>query len=599
MSSVKKERQARVSHTKRLESNLADFFREAWAVLEPGRQLHWSWHYDLLCEYLGLIRARRFRDTFPDTLGLIINVPPRTAKSSLVTVCFPVWCWIRQAQMRFSCYSYSMDLSTEHSVKRRRLIQSAWFQEKWGHLFQLTGDQNLKTHFDNDRTGQMIATSVGGTATGKGGDCLILDDPLNPEQAASDTERKNANDWIDNTLRSRMNDMSSDVLVLVMQRLHEIDPTGYLLSQNPGKFIHLSVPLEEEGVKTPEGLMPKQYVFPLSGRVVSRPAGDILMPAKFPLAAIEALKVLRLVWAGQFQQRPAPLEGNLIKRADVRYYGGIDPETGLSDRELPEKFDLILISVDAAFKDEKTSDYVAILAVGLKGPDRFELELVNKHLDADATEKETNDMRKRWRASVALIEDKANGSAVIKRLKQKVPGIIAVNPEGGKISRFFAAAPEWQAGNWYVPRNAAWAEPHVVSLITFPNARYDDDADAMSQASIYLQSHGYGLFAIWREQAEVNQAEQQVAKTSASLASAQKRDEGGFNEAVKRVQQAPATRGFAVSVKQDDACPICGNASPSRYGDGANRCGTCGNAWTTPGIRPAVYSSRERTVVAR
>lgn len=554
-----------------------------------------------MAEYLQLVRERKFKQQFPESLGIIFNVPPRTAKSTFITVCFPVWCWLSRPEMRFSCYSYSGELSTEHNLKRRKLIQSSWFQEKWSDRFRLSGDQNLKTHFDNDKTGQMIATSVGGTATGKGGDVLIPDDPLNPDQAASDTERKNANDWIDNTLRSRMNDMANDVIVIVMQRLHEMDCTGYLLKQNPGKFIHVSIPLEEEGVKTPAGLQAKLYEFPVSGRVEARQPGEILMPDKFPASAVEALKVLRLVWAGQFQQRPAPLEGNMIKRKDIKFYGGIDPETGLQDPDRPEQFDMTVVSVDAAFKDEKTSDYVAILAIGVKGPHRFELELVNQHLDADATEKETNAMRLRWRASVCLIEDKANGSAIIKRMKQKVPGIIAVNPEGGKLSRFMASAPEWQAGNWWLPRNASWTEPHITSLITFPNAANDDDCDAMTQASIYLQSHGYGLFELWRAQAEAIKSGMATdGNTARSLAEAQKRDEGDlFGEGKRRAQQATPSNGHATNVKQDDRCPTCGNAYPARYGDGKNHCAVCNEDWTTPGFMIAQRDSSVREVVAR
>lgn len=592
----KKNRAARKA-VQLLEDSLVEFFKAAWDVLEPGRTLHWSWHYEQLAEYLTLIRDRKFKTTFNDSLGLIINVPPRTAKSTFVTVCFPVWCWIKRAEMRFSCYSYSMDLSTEHSLKRRKLIQSDWFQSRWGHLFQLAGDQNLKTHFDNDKTGQMISTSVGGTATGKGGDALILDDPLNPDQAASDVERKSTNDWVDNTLRSRMNDMANDVIVVVMQRLHEVDTTGYLLMQNPGRFIHVSIPLEEEGVKTPDGLCAKQYDFPVSGKTVWRRPGDILMPDKFPPAAIEALKVLRLVWAGQFQQRPAPLEGNMIKRADFKYYGGIDPETGLADPPLPDRFEFSLVSVDAAFKDEDSSDYVAIFAAGIKGPNRYALELVLKHLDADATEKEANAMRLRHRASTCLIEDKANGSSIIKRMKQKVPGIIAVNPEGGKMSRMYATSPEFQAGNWYYPRNAAWVEPHIVSMITFPNAKNDDDVDSVTQASVWLQSHGYGLFEMWREQAEAN-ANQPDVPRSRSLAAAQKRDEGDkFGDEVRRTKQTVKEQGLGA--KQDDPCPGCGNKYPSRYGDGANHCGVCQESWTTPNFLVAEYHSSQREVVAR
>lgn len=185
----------------------------------------------MICEYLWLIREGKFKQQFGDALGLIINVPPRTAKSTLVTVAFQVWCWLKHPERRFMCASYSGALAIEHSVKRRDLILSEWFENHFGSRFRLKSDANQKMSFDNDRTGQMIATSVGGTATGKGGDVLIIDDPIDPEQAASDVERTKANTWIDTTVRTRRNNPASDVMIMVMQRLHELDPTGYVMQR--------------------------------------------------------------------------------------------------------------------------------------------------------------------------------------------------------------------------------------------------------------------------------------------------------------------------------------------------------------------------------
>jgi predicted phage terminase large subunit-like protein len=210
------------------------------------------------------------------------------------------------------------------------------------------------------------------------------------------------------------------------------------------------------------------------------------MPARFPSATVEQLRSRRLVFAGQYQQRPAPVEGNLIKRSEVRYYGGIDPRTGVPDERLPERFDRKLISVDCAFKDLATSDYVAIGVIGVSGRKRFVLNLINKHLDAAATEAEIRRQRDAYYPiSAVLVEDKANGPAVIQRLKVNVPGVIEINPQGGKTARMFAAAPEWQGGDWFLDRNAAWTEPFVEQITTFP-AGYDDMADMMSQAACWL-----------------------------------------------------------------------------------------------------------------
>jgi len=211
------------------------------------------------------------------------------------------------------------------------------------------------------------------------------------------------------------------------------------------------------------------------------------MPRRFTETAVEELKRHRLRWAGQYQQRPSPMGGNMIKRKEVRYYGGIDPMTGQPDEKLPTSFDMKIISVDAAFKDLATSDYVAIGVIGVKGRKRYVLNVVNQHLDAAATEAEIRRQRDVHRpVSAVLVEDKANGPAVVQRLKTNLPGVVAINPQGGKIARMFAAAPEWQAGDWFLDRNAAWTEPLVEQLITFPNAAHDDMADMMTQAAAWL-----------------------------------------------------------------------------------------------------------------
>src|ERR1044072_2337673 len=197
-----------------LENDLGAFFREVWKVLEPGRKLYWSWHYDLAAEYLWLVREGKFAEMFPDSAGLILNCPPRTAKSTFFSVAFPVWCWLKKPEWRFIAGSYWMDLSIEPSTKRRDLILSPWFQERWGEKVKIKFGRNEKGQFDNEATGSMIATSVGGTAIGKGGDTLILDDPINAEQALSDIERKHANDWIDNTVRSRLNDPGAGLILM-------------------------------------------------------------------------------------------------------------------------------------------------------------------------------------------------------------------------------------------------------------------------------------------------------------------------------------------------------------------------------------------------
>lgn len=530
----------------RLSGSLAEFFRAAWSFLEPGHELTWSWHYDLLCEYLTLVEQKKLR-------RLIINVPPRTGKSTLVTKCFPVWAWTRNPTLAFLVASYSKDLSTDHSVNRRNLITSNWFQSLWRDTFKLSSDRNLTTQFTNDKMGTMIATSTGSGAEGKGGDIAILDDPMSGEQSLSDAERSTCNRWISNTLKQRLNNPATAPIVLIMQRLHELDTTGFVEEQDPGVWVKIKIPLiaEED----------ERWEFPISGRIVERKRGDVLQPERYTPEVVQEKKRSRLVFAGYYQQRPAPLEGNLIKRSEVRYYGGKDTMTGFADPDIPEKFDLVIVSADCAFKDLDTSDFVAIIDVGCVGPDRYVLNVVNEHLDVDATEiairgRLQANLAAGRRVSAVLVEDKANGPAVISRLKKKISGVVEVEPEGGKIARFFAAAPEWQSGNWHVDRTAAWCELFIQQLTNFPLAAHDDMCDAMSQASIWLQAGEYALGLV------------DYFKT------------GMAKKAAEAAEQEAAPKGLQSALPSNGAahpCPACGFDTTSVIAGNQRRCMQCGH----------------------
>jgi len=317
------------------ESSLSDFVRGAWPVLEPATELQWNWHLDLLCDYLEQVRSGsgKFK-------RLIINVPPRTMKSTLVTVCWPVWWWATEPATRFMMVSYADELAVDHSVFRRNLIQSGWYQERWGDAFKLAKDQNLKTLYENSSRGRMMATSIFGTATGKGADVLIVDDPQNPKKAFSDAERETVNKNFDATFRTRLNNPAKGVIVVVMQRLHERDLTGHLLAKEPGVWEQVSLPAIAESDER----------WPASKVSFRRKTGELLWDERLSSPVLEQLKVAMGSWAfaGQYQQSPSPLEGGTVKYDWLKFY-----------RELPARFDHVLQRWDCSFKESRDADYVA------------------------------------------------------------------------------------------------------------------------------------------------------------------------------------------------------------------------------------------------
>lgn len=165
------------------ERNLSDFIRQAWPIIEPGTTYIHNWHIDLISEYMEAINAGQIT-------RLVINMPPRHMKSLHITVCYPAWTWVRHPEKRFIKVSYSDSLSRKQNVLARDIIMSPWYQQNWGGKFNLKADVNRQNEFKNDHQGMMFSTSVGGALTGEGGDVIILDDPQNPLQANSETERE-------------------------------------------------------------------------------------------------------------------------------------------------------------------------------------------------------------------------------------------------------------------------------------------------------------------------------------------------------------------------------------------------------------------------
>jgi predicted phage terminase large subunit-like protein len=464
----------------KLLSDFAAFAQRAWREIEP-KELQWNWHHQLIAEYLMLAHQR-------EELRLIFCMPPRELKSRLVSVLWPAWCWAKDPGLSFILTSYSDSLSEELSVTRRNLLQSRWFQETFPNTVRFSPDQNRREQYGNLRGGMMIATSTEGTLTGKGGDFLVVDDLLSPQQSYSDLERQNANRFFDSTLRSRLNEPVRGGIVIVCQRLHEADLPGHLTESEPGVWTMVNLPMVAEA--------DEKILFPISGKVIERKAGDLLHPARFPKSWAEKQQrtIGRLVWSSQYQQRPSPLEGNLVKASDIQFYGGKDWTTGVKDPDLPATFERTIISVDCTFKDKSTSDFVAILVIGVNGSRRYVRHIVNARLSLDGTENEIRAAYVNYApVSAVLVEDKANGSAVISHLTENISGVIAVNPEGGKVSRMMAVSPEFQANNWFFDRTGAWTNRAIDQLCLFPNAKNDDIADAVSQAAIWLQSHSYEL----------------------------------------------------------------------------------------------------------
>lgn len=488
------------------QQSLSAFVRTAWPILEPAAKFISGWHIDVVCEHLEAVTAGEIP-------RLIINQPPRTMKSLSVAVCWPAWEWLTSGHIRWLYASYAESLSIRDSVKTRRLIESRGGR-KDGTLVQrigyrgllsllhaqpwrLTADQNVKTRFDTTETGFRLATSVDGMATGEGGDRIVVDDPLNPKQARSKTKREATNEWWSETMTTRFNNASATA-VLVMQRLHQNDLTGHLLAT--GGWHHLCLPAEYE---------PKHpFVYPdkvklgtgleLAGDPRTEP-GELLEPKRLGAKRVKELQreLGSYGYAGQLQQRPSPTEGGMFERSWWQRWSG----------ELDGQWAMKIASWDMRFAshDDAASSYVVGQAWGARGADRYLLAQIRAHLSFTETVRAVLALQELILCNAILVERKANGEAVMNTLRRRVPGLIPIEPEGGKEVRAAAVQPLVEAENVWLPDtdtircppftrgNGKTVAPTTVQDFieehaVFPNGSHDDQVDAMTQAMTWLST---------------------------------------------------------------------------------------------------------------
>ena len=489
----------RERYRRRLANSFTEFTKAAWEVADPAR-LVWGWHLDALCLCLQAVTEKRIKN-------LLINIPPGHAKSMIVSVLWPAWNWARDPKWSGMFGSYELGLVMRDSVKARALIESQWFTETFrqttaGALrWDMSGDLNTKKAYANTAKGIRQGTSVG-LGTGYRGDVLVVDDPLSVAQALSEPEREAANHWFFEMMPTRFNDMSSAQKVVIMQRLHEQDVSGEILSREGSAWQHLCLPAEFDPDR-------KAVVRDTSGAIVfedpRKVKGELLFPAKFPREVVDGLKKSLGPYSasGQLDQRPSPLGGGVLKaewfRARWTLPGehvrpGNDPACGvpLVGVPLPTPITHTFMVTDAAFKDEKHNDRVAIGVWGFKYPNLYLLDLVWDQMDFLATCAAIRKLKALWGCRDIVIEEAANGIAILNVLRLEFPAVLPVKPEGSKVARIMASAPFLAAGNVLYPHsprfspspagNVASVDDLIGEATAFPKGRRDDGIDMQAYA---------------------------------------------------------------------------------------------------------------------
>lgn len=436
------------------ERSLFEFVKMGWSSADPSEFVE-DWYLEIICRALEDIY-------FGKTKRLIINIPPRCSKSTICCIFFPVWCWLKEITTKILTGSYSREIAIRDTVRSRYLIDSLWFQEHWKNLINFSSDQNQKSHYTNIDRGERFSFSVGGPLTGMGSDIIILDDPINVANIYSQTIRETCNSWFSEALTTRLNDPKQGKIIIIMQRLHQNDLTGYLLES--GKWDHLNIPMRYEGNK-------KIYRF----RDPRKKEGDILTERhdEKSLKKLEA-DLGSFGTASQLQQRPSPKEGGYIKYEWFREY-----------IELPH-VQMYTWSWDTAIKDKAHNDYSVGTLWAWCEDGYYLIDMWRKKMQWPELEMQLRIQFDGFPSSEVLIEDKSSGQQLLQKWrKEGVIPIIAMMPgkdmlrEKGERLKFVSSL--FEAGKIKFPKRKPWLKDVINELTNFPNANHDDIVDSISQ----------------------------------------------------------------------------------------------------------------------
>ncbi len=464
-----------------LRQDFCSFAARCFHDLNPQAELAINWHLEVIAAKLTAVREGRIR-------RLIINLPPRHLKSSMASIAFPAWCLGHDPSAQLLCVSYAQDLADKLARDCRAIMTSPWYRR----IFptRLSPHRQAVQEFLTTRQGYRLATSNGGVLTGRGADIILIDDPLKPEEALSEAQRKAANEWFDHTLYSRLNDKRHGAIVIVMQRLHEDDLVGHVLEQEPWEVVRFPAIAEADETHQVETIW--------GPRCFTRGQGEALHPDREPVEILDRIRrtIGEYNYAGQYQQSPAPLGGGLVKEGWFRRY---------NEQNRPERLDRIVQSWDTANKATELSDFSVCTTWGMKGKELFLLNLFRRRLEYPALKRAVREHQVLYNANVVLIEDKASGTQLIQELIEE--GCHAVTrylPTTDKVMRLHAQTATIENGFVVIPETAPWLAEYLHEMTVFPKGKHDDQVDSTAQFLDWFKRPfpGQGFYELTRMRAE-------------------------------------------------------------------------------------------------
>lgn len=456
-----------------VQTDFSLFLRLAFGLAHPGEALTPNWHLDAIAyalEQVALGRSRR----------LIITLPPRHLKSFAASVAFPAWVLGRAPGKKIICASYSGDLAGAQSQIFRRLIE----HPRYGQIFpqmRLGRGRNTETEQVTTRGGMRYATSVGGTLTGRGGDIVIVDDPIKADAVMSEAEREAVKAWFDGTVRSRLDRPNEGAIVIVMQRVHEDDLVGHVLANSAEDWEVLNIPArasEEQVYHTGFGA---------SDLHKTRP-GDVLCPDRLSEDELKALEqsLGRQRFSAQYLQAPVPFDGNVIRGDWIA-----------RAQELPTGEDRhgVVQSWDTAIAAGQGNDYSVCTTWVVSPKGLFLADVYREKLEYPRLLQQAQTLAREHRANVVLVEQAGSGHQLTQMLGGKISAKVeAITPVSDKQARLTQVSNMFENGLVKLPEDAPWLEAYLRELLAFPSGRHDDQVDSTSQFLNYIAGKVVGQF---------------------------------------------------------------------------------------------------------
>ena len=448
-----------------LRNDFLAFVQKVFVTLNPGKRLEVGWYLEAMSYFLGVVSFARQ----PHMDRLIINLPPRMLKSTMVSVALPAFLLGRDPRTRIIVVTYSQELSDFFGLQTLRIMQEDWYCRLFPST-RLSPRKKAVGEFQTTHGGYRLATSTGATLTGRGGDYIVVDDPLKADDAWSDTKRQKSVEWVKSTLFSRLDDKRVGSMILTQQRLHEEDLSGYLIKQ--GGWLNLQLPAIAE--------IDERIAIGTNYRTYMRRTGEALDPLREPIPLLQQIKcdLGTAVFSAQYQQLPTPADGEVIKLSWFKRY-----------EQLPFGSEVIM-SVDTASKAGEHNDYSVFSIWNVLNGQYYLAFVWRKKVLYPELKAQAIEIAKIFRPDAIVIEDKGTGTGLIQDLQvdaAELP-VVPYMPQGDKETRMRRHSARIESGKVYLPRDENWLDDFEIEVRQFPNGKHDDIIDSMSQMLDYHTS---------------------------------------------------------------------------------------------------------------